>query len=38
MEKNKIKAALREGVMKNTAGVVITRPDQVLIVMRGIPN
>ena len=38
MEKDKIKKALREGVMKNILGVTVTRPNQVLIVMRGIPG
>jgi hypothetical protein len=33
-----IKEILREGIMKNSLGVVISRPDQVLIVMRGIPG
>jgi len=33
-----IKEILREGIVKNSLGVVISRPDQVLIVMRGIPG
>jgi predicted kinase len=36
--KTTIKEILREGIMKNSLGVVISRPDQVLIVMRGIPG
>jgi predicted kinase len=36
--KDKIKSILREGTLKNSLGVTITRPDQVLIVMRGIPG
>ena len=36
--KTTIKEILREGVMKNSLGVVISRPNQVLIVMRGIPG
>ena len=34
--KEKIKQILREGSEKNSLGVVVTRPDQELIVMRGI--
>ena len=34
--KNKIKEILREDVQKNSLGVVVTRPDKVLIIMRGI--
>lgn len=34
--KNKIKEILREEVQKNSLGVAVTRPDKVLIVMRGI--
>lgn len=37
MKKN-IKKILREDVNRNFSGVVVTRPDQVLIVMRGIPG
>lgn len=36
--KTTIKEILREGIMKNSLGVVISRPNQVLIVMRGIPG
>jgi predicted kinase len=36
--KDKIKSILREGVIKNSLGIVVTRPDQELIVMRGIPG
>ena len=36
--KEKIKSILREGVLKNSMGVTVTRPDQVLIIMRGIPG
>ena len=36
--KDKIKSILREGTLKNSLGVTITRPDQVLVVMRGIPG
>lgn len=39
MEKKKIKEALREGTSEtNMLGVKVTRPNQVLIVMRGIPG
>ena len=34
--KDKIKEILREEVKKNSLGVLVTRPDKVLIVMRGI--
>lgn len=34
--KNKIKEILREEVQKNSLGVAVTRPDKVLIIMRGI--
>lgn len=36
--KENIKKILREEISKNSLGVAITRPDQVLIVMRGIPG
>jgi hypothetical protein len=36
--KKEIKTILREGILKNSLGVVVTRPEQTLIVMRGIPN
>lgn len=36
MSKENIKKILREGVEKNALGVEVTRPDQELIVMRGI--
>jgi len=36
--KDKIKNILREGTLKNSLGVIVTRPDQELIVMRGIPG
>lgn len=36
--KSTIKEILREGIAKNSHGVAITRPNQVLIVMRGIPG
>jgi predicted kinase len=36
--KTTIKQILREGILKNSLGVVISRPNQVLIVMRGIPG
>ena len=36
--KTTIKKILREDVAKNSLGVAITRPDQVLIIMRGIPG
>lgn len=36
--KSTIKEILREGISKNSHGVAITRPNQVLIVMRGIPG
>lgn len=36
--KDKIKTILREGALKNSLGIAITRPDQVLIIMRGIPG
>lgn len=38
MEKDKIRTILREGVTKNIMGVEVTRPNQELIVMRGIPG
>ena len=36
--KDKTKTILREGTLKNSLGVLVTRPDQVLIIMRGIPG
>ena len=36
--KDKIKEILREDTLKNSLGVVVSRPDQKLIVMRGIPG
>ena len=36
--KANIKKILREGIAKNALGVDITRPDQMLIIMRGIPG
>lgn len=36
--KKEIRTILREGMVKNSLGVTVTRPDQVLIVMRGIPG
>lgn len=36
--KDKIKSILREGTLKNSLGVTVTKPDQVLVVMRGIPG
>jgi len=36
--KTTIKEILREGMAKNSLGVTITRPNQVLIIMRGIPG
>jgi predicted kinase len=36
--KTKIKSILREGVVKNSLGITVTRPDQELIIMRGIPG
>jgi len=36
--KNNIKEILREGVLKNSLGVVVSKPNQVLIVMRGVPG
>lgn len=36
--KTKIKEILRENTMKNSLGVVVSRPEQELIVMRGIPG
>ena len=38
MSKDKIKEILREGVTKNIMGVSVSRPNQELIVMRGIPG
>jgi hypothetical protein len=38
MSKDVIKNNLREGTEKNSLGVVVTRPDQELIVLRGIPG
>jgi predicted kinase len=38
MSKDKIKEILREGVDKNIMGVAITRPNQELVIMRGIPG
>ncbi len=37
MDKNKIKLILRENVDTNSLNVKITRPSQILIVMRGVP-
>lgn len=34
--RNKIKEILREEVQKNSLGVAVTRPDKVLVIMRGI--
>ena len=36
--KDKIKSILREGVVKNSLGIIVTKPDQELIIMRGIPG
>ena len=36
--KKEIRTILREGLLKNSLGVDISRPNQVLIVMRGIPS
>jgi predicted kinase len=36
--KKEIKTILREGMLKNSLGVTVSRPDQMLIVMRGIPS
>jgi hypothetical protein len=36
--KKEIRTILREGVEKNALGVLVSRPTQELIVMRGIPN
>lgn len=36
--KKEIKTILREGILKNSLGVVVTRPEQTFIVMRGIPG
>jgi predicted kinase len=36
--KKEIKTILREGMLKNSLGVTVSRPDQTLIVMRGIPG
>lgn len=36
--KKQIRTILREGMLKNSLGVSVSRPDQVLIVMRGIPG
>jgi predicted kinase len=36
--KDKIKQVLRENIEKNILGVSVSRPDQVLIIMRGIPG
>jgi predicted kinase len=36
--KETIKAILREDVKKNSLNIVVTRPDQKLIIMRGIPG
>ncbi|TXG80029.1 MAG: hypothetical protein E6R13_08815 [Spirochaetes bacterium] len=36
--KTTIKEILREGMTKNSLGVAITRPNQVFIIMRGIPG
>lgn len=38
MSKETIKNILREGTEKNSLGVLVTRPNQELIVMRGIPG
>lgn len=37
MDKNKIRLVLRENVDTNTLNVKITRPSQILIIMRGVP-
>jgi hypothetical protein len=37
MGKEKIKKILRESVNKNILGKEITRPSQILIIMRGVP-
>lgn len=36
--KKEIRTILREGMEKNALGVVVTRPTQELIVMRGVPG
>jgi hypothetical protein len=36
--KENIKQILREGIDKNALGVLVSRPTQELIVMRGIPG
>ena len=36
--KDTIKNILREGTLKNSLGVIVTRPNQILIVLRGIPG
>jgi predicted kinase len=36
--KKEIRTILREGMLKNSLGVTISKPDQELIVMRGIPG
>ena len=36
--KKEIRTILREGMLKNSLGVSVSRPDQVLIVMRGVPG
>jgi hypothetical protein len=36
--KEKIKEILREGSEKNIFGVAVSRPNQELIIMRGIPG
>jgi predicted kinase len=38
MEKNRIKNILREAATKNMLGVIVSRPNQELIVMRGVPG
>jgi len=37
MDKNKIKLVLREYFDTNSLNVKITRPSQILIIMRGVP-
>jgi hypothetical protein len=36
--KKEIRTILREGIEKNVLGIVVSRPTQELIVMRGIPG
>lgn len=37
MEKKEIKKLIREGLNINCLGIKISRPSQVLIIMRGVP-